>query len=339
MFKDSASSRIFSARAGWISVILHGLLIFLLATVRISSTQLEAPMNTRWSRVTMPLLWAPKRIPAAVPKPPAARSTTVPQKETERWQPEEQPVAKPAPDRSLVAHVEVPDPSLSAPPVEIPRFEPPPIEPPKPAIRTGVLARAAVVTLPLSRRRVEEAGFSQLTAIGSGELRVHDPDALRDGQVGFSDFAFTQDGGKRRGGSTVEAGVFEEVLRADSPRPRGLEVGKTDFGEVRVSKPSRVPVRSPKRQPVSTAVQILSKPRPDYTEQARGLRLEGEVSLHVLFSALGEVKVLRVLNSLGHGLDEKAIRAAENIIFKPAQQDGRSVDSTANVYITFQLAY
>ena len=204
MFKDSASSRIFSARAGWISVILHGLLIFLLATLKISSTQLEAPMNTRWSRVTMPLLWAPKRIPAAVPKPPA-------QKETERWQPEEQPVAKPAPDRSLVAHVEAPDPSLSAPPVEIPRFEPPPIEPPKPAIRTGVLARAAVVTLPLSRRRVEEAGFSQLTAIGSGELRARDPDALRDGQVGFSDFAFTQDGGKRRGGSTVEAGVFGEV--------------------------------------------------------------------------------------------------------------------------------
>ena len=86
-------------------------------------------------------------------------------------------------------------------------------------------------------------------------------------------------------------------------------------------------------------MRILSKPRPDYTEQARRLRLEGEVSLRVLFSASGEVKVLRILKGLGHGLDENAIRAAENITFKPAQQDGRAVDSTANVYITFQLAY
>ena len=103
MFKDSVSSRIFSARAGWISIILHGLLVFLLATIRISA-QLEAPGNTRsWLRVTMPLLLVPKHIPAAVPKPPR-----VPRKEIEipRWQPREQPLAKSAPEPLLVAHAE-----------------------------------------------------------------------------------------------------------------------------------------------------------------------------------------------------------------------------------------
>ena len=134
----------------------------------------------------------------------------------------------------------------------------------------------------------------------------------------------------------------EVLRRLSGPVPRALtplEVQQTDFGEVRARKPTRGPAPSPERQDVSTAVRILSKPRPDYTEQARRLRLEGEVSLRVLFSASGEVKVLRILKGLGHGLDEKAIRAAENITFQPAQQDGRSVDSTANVYVTFQLAY
>ena len=197
------------------------------------------------------------------------------------------------------------------------------------------------MTLPLSRcpNRVEEAGFSQLTPIGSGKPRVRDPDLLGDSLAGFGDFAFAQDERNRRGGGAVEAGVFEEALRADPPSPRQLEVRQTDFGEVRARRPTRgPPARPPERKSVSTAVQILSKPRPDYTEQARRLRLEGEVSLHVLFSVSGKVKVLRLLKGLGHGLDEKAIRAAENIIFKPAQEDGQSVDPTANVYITFQLA-
>ena len=291
----------------------------------------------------MPLLLVPKHIPAAVPKPPRVPPAGVPRKEIEipRWQAREQPLAKSAPEPLLVAHAEAPDPSLSPPPVAIPRFEPPPIQPPKPAIRTGLLARASVMTLPLSDRRdrVEKAGFSELTPLGSGEPRVRDPDLLGDGLAGFSDFALTSDGGKRRGGGAVEAGVFAEALRADVPSPQRLEVRKTDFGEVRAGKPSRGPARSPERKSVSTAVRILSKPRPQYTEQARRLLVEGEVSLKVLFSASGMVKVLRVLKGLGHGLDEKAIRAAKNIIFKPAQEDGRSVDSTANVYITFQLAY
>ena len=146
-------------------------------------------------------------------------------------------------------------------------------------------------------------------------------------------------GGGHRGGSAVEAGGFAKALRANPSSPHELEVRQTDFGEIRAEKPTRGPGPPAERKSVNTAVRILSKPRPNYTEQARDLRLEGEVSLRVLFSASGVVEVLRVLKGLGHGLDEEAIRAAENIIFKPAQQDGRSVDSAANIHITFQLAY
>jgi TonB family protein len=50
------------------------------------------------------------------------------------------------------------------------------------------------------------------------------------------------------------------------------------------------------------------------------------------------VRVINVIQGLGHGLDNNAIRAAQQIRFKPAQRDGQPVDSTATVHIVFQLA-
>jgi len=91
--------------------------------------------------------------------------------------------------------------------------------------------------------------------------------------------------------------------------------------------------------PIETPVEILSKPRPEYTEEARQLRLEGEVLIRVLFRATGEVKIIEIVRSLGHGLDQNALRAAQQIRFKPASRQNQPVDSTAIVHIVFQLAY
>lgn len=87
-----------------------------------------------------------------------------------------------------------------------------------------------------------------------------------------------------------------------------------------------------------TPVQILEKPQPVYTKEARDLKIEGEVHLKVLFQADGRVEVLQVVQGLGHGLDEAAKTAAQKIRFKPAQRDGRPCDMTATVHILFQLA-
>ncbi len=91
--------------------------------------------------------------------------------------------------------------------------------------------------------------------------------------------------------------------------------------------------------PAATAVAILSKPNPAYTDEARRLGIEGEVLLNVVFLASGQVKVDGVSKGLGHGLDESAIRAAQQIRFKPAMQDGQPVDFPATVHIVFQLAF
>ncbi len=84
--------------------------------------------------------------------------------------------------------------------------------------------------------------------------------------------------------------------------------------------------------------EILFKPVPAYTQEARALRIEGEVLLEVVLEASGGLRVLRVLSGLGHGLDDNAIKAAEQIRFKPALRNGQPADSTVVLHIIFQMA-
>jgi TonB family protein len=76
-----------------------------------------------------------------------------------------------------------------------------------------------------------------------------------------------------------------------------------------------------------------------YTDEARNLGIEGQVLLDVVFRASGEVKVNGVLKGLGHGSDDESIRAAQQIRFTPATQQGRAVDFPATLHIVFQLAF
>lgn len=91
--------------------------------------------------------------------------------------------------------------------------------------------------------------------------------------------------------------------------------------------------------PPTTPVEITYKPNPVYTNEARNLRLEGEVLLEVEFAANGQLHVNRVVRGLGHGLDEAAVNAANKMRFKPALRNGQPMDSTAIVHVVFQLAY
>ena len=86
-------------------------------------------------------------------------------------------------------------------------------------------------------------------------------------------------------------------------------------------------------------VEITFKPNPVYTDEARSLKLQGEVLLEVMFGANGQLHVNRVVRGLGHGLDEAAVAAANKMRFKPALRNGQVVDSTAVVHVVFQMAY
>ena len=91
--------------------------------------------------------------------------------------------------------------------------------------------------------------------------------------------------------------------------------------------------------PPTTSVEITYKPNPAYTDEARNLKLEGEVLLEVEFLASGQLHVTRVVRGMGHGLDETAVAAANKMRFKPAMRNGQAMDSTAIVHVVFQLAY
>jgi TonB family protein len=139
-----------------------------------------------------------------------------------------------------------------------------------------------------------------------------------------------------RSTDVAAAGFGDAGAAAFAPGRRAISTAG-GFGDAVAasSTPSR-PQRAP--PPDATAAQILEKPRPAYSEEARRMKIEGEVQLEVLFRASGQVDIVRVVRGLGHGLDENAAQAARTIRFLPARRDGRPVDSTATVHIIFQLA-
>ena len=142
-------------------------------------------------------------------------------------------------------------------------------------------------------------------------------------------------GGHDRG--TVASAGFSNGVVGGTGKPGGTGrveqagLSGTGFGQ---SAPA-----APKVQAVAaTPIVVLSKPKAQYTSEARQLRIEGDVRLEVRFTANGRVEVLQVLSGLGHGLDEQAKWVAQGIQFKPATKDGHAVDQVTVIRVTFQLA-
>jgi len=87
---------------------------------------------------------------------------------------------------------------------------------------------------------------------------------------------------------------------------------------------------------VTTRPQILSRPVPGYTDEARRAQIEGQVKLSVVLSASGTISEIKVTRGLGYGLDQKAIEAARELRFIPAQKDGHTV--SVRVFLEFRFA-
>jgi periplasmic protein TonB len=84
---------------------------------------------------------------------------------------------------------------------------------------------------------------------------------------------------------------------------------------------------------------VLFKPKPEYTEEAKQLHIEGNVLVRIRVSSSGAVQVLGVTSDLGHGLGDSAVRAVQATRFKPATDDsGNPVEWEGVVNVQFQLA-
>jgi TonB family protein len=192
-------------------------------------------------------------------------------------------------------------------------------------------------------QKVQTGGFGDPNGIkGEGKPGAH----LVAAATGA--FDMPEGGGKGNGtggtkglqGTVASAGFGNGVATGGNgdgrSNGRGSAVATGGFGQQELSH------GGPKVQqdgPATNAVEITFKPNPVYTDEARQLKLEGEVLLEVMFGANGQLHVNRVVRGLGHGLDEAAIAAANRMRFKPAMLTGTPVDSTAIVHVVFQLAY
>jgi TonB family protein len=85
------------------------------------------------------------------------------------------------------------------------------------------------------------------------------------------------------------------------------------------------------------APKLISKVDPQYTDAAKDARIQGVVELSVVVRADGRTDRVRVRKGLDPGLDENAVKAAEQYKFEPATKDGEPVAVQALITVHFRL--
>ncbi|HTB19790.1 MAG TPA: TonB family protein [Bryobacteraceae bacterium] len=86
-----------------------------------------------------------------------------------------------------------------------------------------------------------------------------------------------------------------------------------------------------------SAPSIKFKVEPEYSEEARIARFQGAVLLFIVVDNYGLPRDIKVLRSLGLGLDEKAIAAVSKWQFNPGQKSGVPVNVQAQIEVNFRL--
>jgi TonB family protein len=243
-----------------------------------------------------------------------------------------------------VRHTPIPEPVVEAPKVVINQFAAPQIKmasgTPRPQLlHTGDFSGSSVApTVKAAVDKVQTGGFGDpngLTGTGKSNAKLYAA------QAGGFDMPVGPGQGNGSGGAkgikgTVASADFGNGV-ATTGKGNGGAISTGGFGAEQVVHGG--PKIAQNEGPATTSVEITFKPQPVYTEEARALKLEGEVLLEVMFGANGSLHVNRVVRGLGHGLDEAAIAAANKMRFKPAMRIGQPVDSTAVVHVVFQMAY
>ena len=86
------------------------------------------------------------------------------------------------------------------------------------------------------------------------------------------------------------------------------------------------------------APKCMECPNPSYSEEARTEKVSGSVVLHLIVTEEGHATNIQVKRSLGHGLDEKAVEAAENWRFKPVVgPEGKPVPVWTDIEFIFRI--
>ena len=202
------------------------------------------------------------------------------------------------------------------------------------------IGSSAIPTLKKPKEAVQTGGFGDPNGVPTNGKADRNPNIA---QAGGFDMPAGPGVGNGTGGAKGARGVVASIgfgngVAVGGPGGAHGTVQQGGFSDQQVA------AATPRVRPTAAVsntkpVEILFKPKPVYTDEARAKKIEGDVLLQVVFTASGDVKVQRIVQGLGYGLDESAESAARQIRFHPAQQEGQPVDFTAIVHITFALAY
>jgi len=303
------------------SALLHGGLatVVLLAGVTADMTPIAADHDEPLRFVNF--------VPPPEPPPPMRQPVRLPPpKELARLDaPAPVPVLEELPPPEPIEEARV----VPVPPEPEPAPPTPIVERSWPVVQVGGFAAAVAVTQTATAKTVEQAGFDRTDDRLSERARA-----------GAVVGAFDSAAAARTAPGTGKAiGVADAGFGTGAASPgsaaRGRAVAAAGFDSIDAPPAA---AKAPVQARIEIAVEIVSKPTPEYTAEARALKIEGEVTLDVEFAATGEIRVHRVVRGLGHGLDDMAIRAVQGMRFKPARRNGEAVSVRAPVTIVFRLA-
>lgn len=194
------------------------------------------------------------------------------------------------------------EPKKSAPPA-------PPVEPPKAEIAKAKIAPKAAVAKPAPEAPPPSTGAA---ATGSD----------------VPDFGLSLGAGTGGGGLAVPAAA----RAAAAPAPT-VQVTK----KLLAAPPPTAGDGCAEGEHPPTKPKVITISQPAYTQDAREANIAGKVRVELTVDATGHVSSARVLEGLGHGLDEAALAAAKAATFEPGTRCGKAAPATFVIAMRFAL--
>jgi len=115
----------------------------------------------------------------------------------------------------------------------------------------------------------------------------------------------------------IRARRVAELSRASLGSDPGLQISRNGSGTV--------------------APKLVVKREPEYTPEARALKVEGRVVLQVTIDVDGSARDIKLQKGLGYGLDETAVSALSQWKFEPGTRGGVPVKVVATIEVSFRL--
>jgi periplasmic protein TonB len=182
--------------------------------------------------------------------------------------------------------------------------------PPRASLDTQIVPPTVIVPKEMPRLPVEE------TVVVAPEVKFPQTGQIGDPTSQFSQWRSDGPGGPSGVGSGCCGGIGPSNGPGVGPGPAGIYPA----GKMGVSVP-----------------QVIFSPEPSFSEEARKSKTQGMVTLMVVVGKDGHTYDLRVAQSMGMGLDEKAIEAVKNWRFRPATLNGQPVATQIAVEVDFRL--